>query len=278
MPIDPQKLLDWPFAAVLRHYDSSETIRVAKGFGAGIPGELVTHDAAFIAGQQAYPMMALHLADGAFWQSDPESGIDWRRIVHAEETLHLHGELRPQGTVVVTQRVDGLYDRGPERGAVMVQKQYLHSENGELIATIDTTTFLRGDGGYGGPAYMPDAKISIPDDRPPDAVVTLRTPADNDDAIYRLSPDLAVAAHLPPGQSMMRGIGCFGLAGRAVMAMVCPHMTAKLKRLSVRYTGAMLSDEVMRLDLWKVAKDRAVFRLTAVERDVVVLDYAHCVF
>jgi len=40
----------------------------------------------------------------------------------------------------------------------------------------------------------------------------------------------------------------------------------------------MLSDEVMRLDLWKVAKDRAVFRLTAVERDVVVLDYAHCVF
>lgn len=272
MAIDSRKLQDWSFPAVTRHYTEDEAIRVAKGFGAGIPGVLSEQEAPFMSGRLALPMMALSLADGEFWQSDPASGIDWKRIVHAEEMLTLHRPLPSQGTVTVTQRVDGVYDRGPERGAVMVQNQFLHDDNGALIARIDVTTILKGDGGFGGKPYVPPEKISIPEERAPDAQVTLSTPVNNDDAIYRLSAELAVAAHLPDGKAMMRGLGSLGLAGRAVMALVCPGAPERLQRLGVRYTGALLTDETVRLDLWHVAPGKAVFRLVAPERDVVVLN------
>ncbi|MGI4860628.1 MAG: FAS1-like dehydratase domain-containing protein [Janthinobacterium lividum] len=272
MAIDSQKLQDWPFPVMTRHYTEDEAIRVAKGFGAGIPGALSEQEAPFMSGRLAFPMMALALADGEFWQSDPASGIDWKRIVHAEEMLTLHRPLPSQGTVTVMQRVAGVYDRGPERGAVMVQNQFLNDADGALIARIDVTTILKGDGGFGGKPYVTPEKVSIPEERATDAQVSLRTPGNNDDALYRLSADLAVAAHLPPGKAMLRGLGALGLAGRAVMALVCPGAPERLRRLGVRYTGALLTDEAVRLDLWRVAPGRAVFRLVAPERDVIVLN------
>lgn len=271
MSIDYQKLMQWPFATVARHYTQEETIRIAKGFGAGLGGALEQDDADFVAGKVALPMMAVALADGEFWQMQPETGIDWRRIVHAEEGITVHYPLASAGTVVVSQHTEEIFDRGAERGAVMQQKQFLHAEDGTLLVTIDVTTVLKGNGGFGGKAYNP-TRVQIPEHRQPDATLEIHTPKDNDDAIFRLSKVLAVAADLGSDKSMMRGLGCFGLAGRGVLKLVCANRPERLKRLVVRYAGPMLTGEVMLIELWHLEQGQAVFRMSSRERKALVLN------
>lgn len=250
---------------------------MAKGFGAGRPGALEATDEPFLKGAQALPMIAVALADGEFWQRNPDTGIDWRRIVHAEEGITLHRPMPPDGTVVITQRVADIYDRGADKGAVMQQKQFLHTPQGELLVTIDVTTVLKGDGGFGGRPQVAQ-RVDLPQDRPADQALELRTPLDNEDAIFRLSRDIAVAADLPAGQSMMRGLGCFGLAGRGVLSLTCANQPGRLQSLRVRYAGPMLTDETMRLELWHTAPGQAVFRMLAVERDALVLNHCQVAF
>lgn len=274
MPIDEQQLLAWPFAPAIRHYEAADAARFARAFGAGLPGPLQAADEPFLDGSQALPMIAAALADGEFWQRDPAAGIDWRSIVHAEEGITVHRPLEPAATVVLTQKVAALFDRGPGKGAVMQQEQLLSTPDGAPLVTIDVTTILKGDGGFGGKPYAP-IRMQIPQDRAPDAALEVRTPKDDEAAIFRLSRELAVAADLGPGRSMMRGLGCFGLVGRAVLELACAGRPERLKRMAVRYTGPMLTDETMLVELWHTEPGRAMFRMTAVERQAAVLN--HCV-
>jgi hypothetical protein len=271
VPIDEQQLLAWPFAPAIRHYEGADAVRFARGFGAGLPGALEAADRSFLDGSQALPMIAVALADGEFWQRDPAAGIDWRGIVHAEEGITVHRPLDPAASVVLTQKVAALFDRGPDKGAVMQQEQLLSTPDGAPLVTIDVTTVLRGDGGFGGKPYTP-VRVQIPQDRAPDALLEVRTPKDDADAIFRISKELTVAADLGPGRSMMRGLGCFGLAGRAVLELACAGRPERLKRMTVRYAGPMLTDETMLVELWHMEAGRAMFRMTAVERQAPVLN------
>jgi hypothetical protein len=275
MAFDRDALLARRFPAEPRQWDAAQAIRWARDFGAGLQGELAAHDARFLDATQthALPMIAVPLCDGEFWQMQPVTGIDWRRIVHAEEWLTLHRALPLAGEAVLTQRIVDIRDRGAEKGASMLQRLTLTEPGGAPYADIDVTTVLRGNGGFSGPP--PDAARPAPlPDRTPDACIHIRTPS-ADGTSFCLSADLKVATGLTlqPGQRMLRGVGCFGLAGRAALALTCGNEPQRLRRFGVRYAGPMLSDETMRLELWHQGETQAVFRMRAVERDAAVLSH-----
>ncbi len=265
---DSARLLARRFPAVRRAYDARDVERITRGYGAGLGPALEAFDRDCLAGAKVLPMLALALADGEFWQKDPDTGIDWRRIVHAEEVLTVHAPLPAAGAVVVTQRVAAISDRGPDKGAVMEQQQFLHAEDGTALATIDVTTLLRGNGGFGGPPWSPRRR-ALPADRAPDLVVELRAPGDNEDAMFRLGRELAVAAD---GKAMMRGLGCFGLAGRAALQAACGGQPERLRRMGVRYVGPMYCGEALLVELWHGTSGEALFRMSAPERSAPVLD------
>lgn len=276
---DRERLLARVFEPESRRWDAAEATRWAADFGAGLGGELASADARFLDPAQALahafalPMIAVPLCDGEFWQQRPDTGIAWRQIVHAEEVLTLRRPLPMAGEATLTQAITHIHDRGAERGAAMVQRLTLSAPDGQPYADVDVTTVLRGNGGFGGPP--PDATRPAPlPDRTPDACIDIRTPS-AEATRFCLSAELKVAAGLAlaPGQRMMRGVGCVGLAGRAVLALVCGNDPARLRRFGVRYGGPMLTDETMRLDLWHDGPGRAVFRMRAVERDAVVLSH-----
>lgn len=274
---DRDRLLARRFAPAKLRWDAAQAVRWARDFGAGLGCALAAHDARFLdAGQAlALPMIAVPLADGEFWQQQPDTGIDWRRIVHAEEKLTLYRPLPIAGRALLTQAVVDIRDRGADKGATMVQRFTLAEPGGAAYVDIDVTTVLRGNGGFGGPP--PDAVRPAPlPERAPDAGVELRSPS-AEDTSFCLSAELKVAAGftLQPGQRMLRGVGCFGLAGRAALALACGNEPARLRRFGVRYGGPLLSDETLRLELWHVADGQAVFRLHAIERDAVVLSHGN---
>lgn len=275
LPFDRRRLLARPFLIEARSWSAAQSQRWARDFGAGLPGALTAQDARFLDAAQAdaLPMIAVPLCDGEFWQQQPDTGIDWRRIVHAEEQLTLHRALPPAGQALLSQAIIDIRDRGVEKGASMVQRLTLSEPGGTPYADVEVTTVLRGNGGFGGPP--PDTLRAAPLPlRPPDASLDIRTPA-ADDTSFCLSAELAVAARLDlkPGQRMLRGVGCFGLAGRAALALACGNDPRRLRRFGVRYAGPMLSDETMRFELWRLGPAEAVFRMRAVERDAPVLGH-----
>lgn len=272
---DRERLLARAFPPEPRQWSAAQAVRWGRDFGAGLPGELAGHDARFLDAQQALalPMIAVPLCDGEFWQQQLDTGIDWRRIVHAEEVLTLHRPLPLAGQALLTQAITDIRDRGADKGASMVQRLTLTEPGGLPYADVDVTTVLRGNGGFGGPP--PDATRPAPlPERTPDASIDIRTPSAAGTS-FCLSAELKVGAglSLQPGQRMLRGVGCFGLAGRAVLALACGNDPQRLRRFGVRYGGPMFSDETMRLELWHVGQGQAVFRMRAVERDAAVLSH-----
>jgi len=273
--LDYQRLMEWPFPTVTRHYDAADCIAYARGFGAGASSDWAETDTPYLeanANTVALPMCAVALADGEFWQKDPDTGIAWQQIVHAQETLRMHRPLASAGTLVITQKIDDIYDRGAERGAMMLQSLSLSTPEGEPVASIEVTTVLRGNGGFGGKPQDTQRHAPLPN-RPADATIDLSTPQEPD-SMFRLSAEISIAAQADgKQQSMLRGLGCFGLAGRGVLRMVCDNDAARLRSLSVRYAGPMFSGETMRIELWNSEPGIALFRMQAIERDKPVLSY-----
>ena len=272
---DRERLLARVFPAEPRAWTAAQALRWARDFGAGGGGDMALHDARWLDPAQghALPMIAVPLCDGKFWQQESDTGIAWRQIVHAEEVLTLHRPLPLAGQTLLTQAIVDIRDRGADRGASMLQRLTLSEPGGAPYADVDVTTVLRGNGGFGGPAPEASRPAPLPE-RAPDRVIELRSPA-ADETSFCLSTELKVAGGLTlrPGQRMLRGVGCFGLAGRAVMALACGNAPQRLQRFGVRYAGPMLSDETLRVELWFAAEGEAVFRMRAVERDAPVLGH-----
>src|SRR3546814_11378604 len=83
--------MNWRFPEVEQAYGERETILYALGIGLGAD-PLDENQLRFVYEKdlQALPTMATVLAYPGFWMRNPETGIDWVRIVHADIGFVLH--------------------------------------------------------------------------------------------------------------------------------------------------------------------------------------------
>ncbi len=108
--------------------------------------------------------MAVVLCHPGFWLGNPATGVDAVKLVHGEQGIELFRPLPIEGEVVGQTRVTGLVDKGEGKGALMYsQKELRDAGTGELIAITRSTTFLRGDGGFGGPPGPVREPHPVPD-------------------------------------------------------------------------------------------------------------------
>lgn len=267
--------MHWPFGDEPRHYSAADAARYAEGFGAGLPGALQASDQRFLESsgdadaQLALPMIAVPLADGEFWQQNPKTGIVWQQMVHAGEAITVHRPLPASGELILSQKVQQLLDRGAGRGAVMLQQLQL-GDGQQAYVTIDVTTVLRANGGFGGAPDNRPREQWLPTERPADLVVEVQTPR-SDNAMFEMNAGLAVGAGAGDGQKPLRGVCSFGLAGRAALYLLCDNQPERLQHFSVRYGGMMFTDETMRVEAWHLEPGVAALRMTAVERSAPVL-------
>ena len=168
MPLDAARLRDWPFETIEHRYAAKDAILYALSLGLG--GNPLDRDElrfVYEEGLQAVPSMAVVLAYPGFWLKEPGTGVDWKRVLHGEQGLVLHRPLPPSGAVRSRTRVDALVDKGPGRGALLhTSREISDAETGEALCTLRSTTFLRGDGGFGGPAGPVSPPNPVPDRAP----------------------------------------------------------------------------------------------------------------
>jgi acyl dehydratase len=282
MPLDYAKLMSMKFEPTTAEYSRKDTILYALGLGVGSVEPSDANELKYVYEKQlvALPTLAVTLAAGAMRLADPNSGINFRLLLHAEQSLRVHKPLPVEGTVRSETTIDEIYDKGAAKGAIMyMTRKLFDAASSELLITMGTVSFLRGDGGFGGKSEGAPKPRPAPSDRPPDLVAKLPV-ALNQALIYRLAGDYN-PLHIDPevarsagfDRPILHGLAAYGMVGRALIKVLCDDDPARLRRLDVRFTSPVYPGEPLHVEIWKMGSGDAAFRLLATDRKVVVEDF-----
>ncbi len=279
MAIDPNKLLNWKFPEIEHAYTDKDTMLYALGAGCASDPAAEPDDLKFVYEKnlQALPTMAVVIAYPGFWLGNKETGVNAAKVLHGEQSLTLHKPLPAAGTIVGKGRVTDILDKGADKGAVLYSERTLFDKaTGDKIATMASTTMLRGDGGFGGKSGPQPEPHALPAGEP-QIKVDIKTAA-NAALIYRLCGDRnplhadpEVAAKGGFKAPILHGLCTYAVAGRAILKACCGNDAARLSSLKVRFSSPVYPGETIRTEIW-TGKGQASFRARVVERDVIVLN------
>jgi acyl dehydratase len=271
MPIQPERLLNHRFADIPHSYQPRDAILYALGLGLGRdPCNRGDLRYLFETDLAVLPTFAVTLASPGMWIAAPEFGVDFAKLVHAEQAARFHAPLPPAAEVVGRAKVIALYDRGPGRGAVLVLERSIHSPTGALYCTLEQTLLLRGDGGYGGVA--PPTTPSLIPDRTADAEVTVQA-RPRAALIYRLSGDKN-PLHVDPDAArragfdrpILHGLASYGMAAIAA-AGANGRTPVDVTAVQCRFSSVVFPGDLIDFKIWK-GEGNAMFRAFVGDRKV----------
>lgn len=293
MAVDYHHLKQRPFAPVRQHYTERDTMLYALSLGLGNdPLDAAALPFVFEGtpgGLRSLPSQAVVLGYPGFWAREPDTGIDWVKLLHGEQRMRMHRPLPARAEVVGHNRITHLVDKGEGKGAILVMERRLETAQGELLATVQQVTFLRGDGGFsqrggGQPSDSPLAPLQpTPEDRAPDFTDTqaIRPEAA---LLYRLMGDTnplhadpAVARAAGFERPILHGLASYGLVARAVLRQCAGHNPERLKALDIRFASPVYPGETLVTEIWRTNGQPQQLQLRArvLERGKVVLSHGH---
>ena len=284
MPLDPDRLMNWPVPEVRQVLTRKDTILYALSVGVG-HDPLDPAALRFLDERQlvALPAMAVVLGYPGFWLGDPATGVDALRLVHGEQALTVHRPLPVEGEVIGRTRVTGIVDRGAGKGAILYSERVVSdAATGEAIATVAQSTFLRGDGGFSGgddPRWAGPARAPQPEPEGAPEHSLDRTTRPEQALIYRLNGDLN-PLHMDPGvarragfdRPILHGLCTFGVVCHALVRGACGGDPALLGGMELRFSSPVFPGETIRTEWWDTP-DGAAFRARVPERDKVVVSH-----
>ena len=283
MAIDYDKLMNWKFDDVVHTYTEKDSMLYALGIGFGAdPMDEGQLQFVYEKNLKAVPSMCVVLGYPGFWVQNPETGIDWVRLVHGEQGFKIFKPLPVAGTVIGRTRVTGIVDKGPDKGAILyTERDVIDQAGDELLCTLTSSTFCRADGGFGGSKDVSPKPHPLPE-RSPD--VSLEIPTLKRQAlIYRLSGDYnplhaepAVATAARFERPILHGLCTLGVATHAILRTCCDYQPERLMELDLRFSAPVYPGDTIRTDIWRDG-DVLSFRATAVEQEKVVLNNGRAV-
>jgi len=279
MAIDYARLKAWSFEDQLTSYTRRDCMLYALGLGYG-HDPLDESELPFVYedGLKTVPAMFTVLGAPGAWASDPGTGIDWMQILHGEHRMTLHGLPPPEGCLRSRTRITRVVDKGQGRGALVVTtREISDNATGQLLATIDHTSFCRANGGFGDGDAAPPLLPATPD-TPADATVNLPT-LPSAALLYRLNGDRNPIHASPKAakiagfeRPILHGLCTYGMAARAVLRQYCGNDPAKLGSLALRFSAPFYPGETLSVELWRRGSN-VHFRALAAERGQVVLTH-----
>lgn len=265
MPIYYPDILQQRSAPRTFSYGDKDVMLYALGIGLGAD-PLDERELAFVyeKGLKAVPTAATVLAGrGPAGRAEPDmpaglraSQINYLMVVHGEQKVELHRPLPAAGTFTTATRVVGAFDKGKDKGAVLVNETTWTDEAGELVATLTGSTFARGDGGFGGPTSgAPEPHVTPT--RTPDQSVDFSTRPDQA-LLYRLNgdrnplhsdPDIARRAGFE--RPILHGLCTYGITCRAILAAITDYDPQPIVSHEARFSAPVFPGDTVTVDLWR---------------------------
>lgn len=221
------------------------------------------------------PSLVTVLAWDDSWVS--QVGLDVSRVVHGEQRITLHRDVAVRGNVASRTRILNAYDKGVGRGAVLFVETVLRdTQDGAPLATMLSTVFARGDGGFGGARGSPPPLHLVPE-REPDISIARQT-MPNQALFYRLlgdrnplhsDPDFARSVGYE--RPILHGLCTFGIAVCALLKGVAGFDPRAISHVEARFTAPVFPGETIVTDIWK-EPGGAAFRARSLPRNLIVLD------
>lgn len=195
-------------------------------------------------------------AQAPFDMSEIVPNFSMNMLLHGEQYLEIRSFPIPtEATLVAYPKLVEVQDKG--KAAAIVSGSITKDKNtGKEIFYNESTAFVRGSGGFGGPKQGANrgaaSRVYNPPKRKPDTVVEEKT-SEELAAIYRLSGDRN-PLHLDPEFAkvggfdvpILHGLCSFGIAGKAVLKTY-----GQFKNIKVRFAGTVLPGQTLVTEMWK---------------------------
>jgi NAD(P)-dependent dehydrogenase (short-subunit alcohol dehydrogenase family)/acyl dehydratase len=186
-------------------------------------------------------------------------------ILHGEQDLIFHNPIPPEGTLTTNGQIKNIYDKGKDKGALVIAESDTFHSNGQRLYTSLFSLFCRLDGGFDG-EKSPKTLFEFPN-RAPDFIVE-ETPLANQPLIYRLSGDI-FPLHADPQfakasgfeKPIMHGLCTHGFACRALMGQLIPGEPEKARRMACRFAGTLFPGIPIKTLIWKTEEGKALWKV-----------------
>ncbi len=274
MPINYDEIMSMTSENVEISYSDKDSILYSLGVGLGNdPMNLAELKYVYENSQVALPSMATN-----FQYHSPlllKANINFILVVHGEQKLSFSNPLPVSGDFISNAKVIGCYDKGAGKGAIIdVETTIKLKKDNTEICKLVSTTFARGDGGFGGPE-SPKSEIFKPEGGP-DFVHEIKTKPDQA-LIFRLSGDYN-PLHSDPNfaktagfeKPILHGMCTYGIACRSLVESVCEGDAKRLKKFDCRFSSPVYPGETIVTEMWKNGS-KVYYQSKVKERDKIVI-------
>jgi len=204
------------------------------------------------------------------------SNVNLAGVLHGEQALIFHNPIPTEGTLTTEGAITHFYDKGKDKGALIVAEFETSHSNGQKLFTSIITVFARLDGGFGG-ENAPAKKVVFPD-RDPDFVVE-NQPSEDQPLIYRLSGDVfqlhvdqEFAEMAGFDKPIMHGLCTHGYACRSLIQSFIPGEPEKARRMDCRFKRPLYPGMAVKTVIWQIDDGQAVWKVINTETGEVVID------
>jgi NAD(P)-dependent dehydrogenase (short-subunit alcohol dehydrogenase family)/acyl dehydratase/putative sterol carrier protein len=205
-----------------------------------------------------------------------KSEVNLAGILHGEQELIFHNPIPPEGTLTTEGKIAHYYDKGKDKGALVIGESDTWHSNGQKLFTSICTIFSRLDGGFGG-ENAPKSTVTFPD-RDPDHIVD-EQPLEDQPLIYRLSGDI-FSLHVDPEfakasgfeKPIMHGLCTHGFACRALIDKLIPGQPEKARRMACRFSKTLYPGIPIQTQIWETGDGQALWRTVNRDTGDIVID------
>ncbi|MFH1153168.1 MAG: SDR family NAD(P)-dependent oxidoreductase [Pseudomonadota bacterium] len=254
-----------------REYSHKDAILYALGVGAGFSDLKYCYEKNL----KVIPSFSIASIFDTLVEFAVKAQVNLAGILHGEQDLVFHNLIPPEGTLTTTGKIKHIYDKGKDKGALVIGESVTHHSNGQKLYTSIFSLFCRLDGGFNG-ENAPGTSVEFPQ-REPDFMVH-ETPRVEQPLIYRLSgdifplhadPDFAKASGFE--KPIMHGLCTHGFACRALINSLIPNEPEKARRMACRFSSTLYPGVPIRTLIWKISEGKALWKTVNAETNEAVI-------
>lgn len=251
----------------IKDYEQKDAILYALGVGAGFSDLHYCYEKDL----KVIPSFAIALIFETLADFAIKAEVNMAGILHGEQDLIFHNLIPPEGTLTTNGQIKNIYDKGKDKGALVIAESETFHSNGQKLYTSIFSLFCRLDGGFDG-EKSPKTHFEFPN-RAPDFIVE-ETPLVKQPLIYRLSGDI-FPLHADPKfakasgfeKPIMHGLCTHGFACRALLNQLIPGEPEKARRMTCRFAGTLYPGIPIKTLIWETEEGKALWKVVNARTD-----------